>query len=56
MNPEWVDISVVLAIHEQQIAEHVGLLGIRVWEQLCGAWRWCGYDVVYGGRRRGVEH
>ena len=29
MNPQWVDLSVVLAIHEQQIAEHGGLSGIR---------------------------
>ncbi len=29
MNPQWVDLSVVLAIHEQQIAEHGGSLGIR---------------------------
>ena len=29
MNPEWIDLSVVLAIHEQQIAEHGGSLGIR---------------------------
>ena len=29
MNPQWIDLSVVLAIHEQQIAEHGGLLGIR---------------------------
>ena len=29
MNPEWIDLSVVIAIHEQQIAEHGGLLGIR---------------------------
>ena len=29
MTPRWIDLSVVLAIHEQQIAEHGGLLGIR---------------------------
>jgi len=29
MNPRWIDLSVVFAIHEQQIAEHGGLLGIR---------------------------
>ena len=29
MNPRWIDLSVVLAIHEQQISEHGGLLGIR---------------------------
>ena len=29
MNPRWIDLSVVLAIHEQQIAEHGGSLGIR---------------------------
>ncbi len=29
MNPRWVELSVVLAIHEQQISEHGGLLGIR---------------------------
>jgi death-on-curing protein len=29
MNPQWIDVSVVLAIHEQQIAEHGGSLGIR---------------------------
>jgi death on curing protein len=29
MNPQWIDSSVVLAIHEQQIAEHGGSLGIR---------------------------
>ena len=29
MNPEWIDLSVVIAIHEQQIAEHGGWLGIR---------------------------
>ena len=29
MNPQWIDLSVVLAIHEQQIAEHGGALGIR---------------------------
>jgi len=29
MNPRWIDLSVGLAIHEQQIAEHGGLLGIR---------------------------
>ncbi len=27
--PEWVDYEVVLAIHEAQLAEHGGLLGIR---------------------------
>jgi death on curing protein len=29
MNPRWIDLSVVLAIHEQQIHEHGGSLGIR---------------------------
>ncbi len=29
MNHRWIDLSVVLAIHEQQIAEHGGSLGIR---------------------------
>ena len=29
MNPRWIDLSVVLAIHEQQISEHGGSLGIR---------------------------
>ena len=29
MKPQWIDLSVVLAIHEQQIAEHGGSLGIR---------------------------
>ena len=29
MTPQWIDLSVVLAIHEQQIAEHGGSLGIR---------------------------
>lgn len=29
MNPQWVDLNVVLAVHEQQIAEHGGLAGIR---------------------------
>jgi death-on-curing protein len=29
MNPQWVALSVVLAIHEQQISEHGGSLGIR---------------------------
>ena len=29
MNPQWINLSVVLAIHEQQIAEHGGSLGIR---------------------------
>jgi death on curing protein len=29
MNPEWVAYEVVLAIHEAQIAEHGGLMGIR---------------------------
>jgi death on curing protein len=29
MNPRWVDLGVVLAVHEQQICEHGGLLGIR---------------------------
>ena len=29
MTPQWIDLSVVLAIHEQQIAEHAGSLGIR---------------------------
>jgi len=29
MNPQLIDLSVVLAIHEQQIAEHGGSLGIR---------------------------
>lgn len=29
MNPRWIDVSVVLAVHEQQISEHGGLLGIR---------------------------
>jgi len=28
MIPQWIDLSVVLAIHEQQIAEHGGSLGI----------------------------
>ncbi len=31
MTPRWVDVNVVLAIHEQQIAEHGGLLGVRDW-------------------------
>ena len=31
MKPQWIDLSVVLAIHEQQIAEHGGSLGIRDW-------------------------
>ncbi|MBW2178007.1 MAG: type II toxin-antitoxin system death-on-curing family toxin [Deltaproteobacteria bacterium] len=29
MNCRWVDINVVLAVHEQQISEHGGLQGIR---------------------------
>jgi death-on-curing protein len=29
MNPGWIDLSVVLAIHEQQISEHGGVLGVR---------------------------
>ena len=29
MNQQWVALSVVLAIHEQQISEHGGALGIR---------------------------
>ena len=29
MNPQWIDLSVVLAIHEQQIAEHGGSLGVH---------------------------
>jgi len=29
MTLQWIDLSVVLAIHEQQIAEHGGSLGIR---------------------------
>ncbi len=29
MTPRWVEPSVVLAIHEQQISEHGGSLGIR---------------------------
>jgi len=29
MKPQWIDLSVVLAIHEQQITEHGGSLGIR---------------------------
>ena len=29
MNPRWIELSVVLAVHEQQIAEHGGLLGVR---------------------------
>ena len=29
MTPRWIDLSVVLAVHEQQIAEHGGLTGIR---------------------------
>ena len=29
MKPQWIDLSVVLAIHEQQIAEHGGSIGIR---------------------------
>ena len=29
MNPRWIELSVVLAVHEQQISEHGGLLGIR---------------------------
>ena len=29
MNPRWIELSVVLAIHEQQIAEHGGRLGVR---------------------------
>jgi death-on-curing protein len=31
MTPHWVHPTVVLAIHEQQISEHGGLLGIRDW-------------------------
>jgi hypothetical protein len=27
MNPQWIDLSVVLAINEQQIAEHGGGTG-----------------------------
>ena len=29
MTPRWIDLNVVLAVHEQQIAEHGGLAGIR---------------------------
>lgn len=29
MTPQWIDLAVVLAIHEQQIAEHGGSLGVR---------------------------
>jgi len=29
MTPCWIDLNVVLAVHEQQIAEHGGLAGIR---------------------------
>lgn len=29
MIPQWIELSVVLAIHEQQIAEHGSALGIR---------------------------
>ena len=29
MTPCWIDLNVVLAVHEQQIAEHGGLTGIR---------------------------
>ena len=29
MTPHWIDLNVVLAVHEQQIAEHGGLTGIR---------------------------
>jgi len=29
MSPQWIDLNVVLAVHEQQIAEHGGLAGIR---------------------------
>jgi len=29
MTPRWIELSVVLAVHEQQISEHGGLLGIR---------------------------
>ncbi len=29
MNPRWVELSVLLAVHEQQISEHRGSLGIR---------------------------
>lgn len=31
MTPQWVDRTIVLAIHEQQVAEHGGLLGVRDW-------------------------
>jgi death on curing protein len=29
MTPRWIALDIVLAIHEQQIAEHGGLLGVR---------------------------
>lgn len=29
MTPQWIDLNVVLAVHEQQISEHGGLAGIR---------------------------
>jgi death-on-curing protein len=29
MTPRWIDLSLVLAVHEQQIAEHGDLTGIR---------------------------
>ncbi|MEN8246625.1 MAG: type II toxin-antitoxin system death-on-curing family toxin [Thermodesulfobacteriota bacterium] len=29
MTPQWIDLNVVLAVHEQQISEHGGLMGIR---------------------------
>ena len=29
MTPRWIDLNVVPAVHEQQIAEHGGLTGIR---------------------------
>jgi death on curing protein len=31
MTPPWVNLDVVLAIHEQQLAEHGGLPGVRDW-------------------------
>jgi death on curing protein len=29
IEPEWVALDIILAIHEEQLAEHGGLLGIR---------------------------
>jgi len=48
MTPHWVHPTVVPAIHEQQISEHGGLLGILDWGSIESALQRPGNLLLYG--------